>query len=681
MARIVISSLGTTGDFVPFVPLAKGLKQRGHTVLVAVNEAMHFLFQRAGFEVMPCGPRFGPEDARAAHIAFNGWEPYTGERQQLDARINDVPANFRDLQAACQGADLLITASIQYAAPLVRATLGVPWACVFCNAECLEHDPTAETNSALPQADLLLLASSSHFSRARADLYPQLHITGFWHYAGEDQPGWAEPSPELRAFVDGGSPPLVLLPGSIPVKDPRRVVAVHAEAAALLGLRLVIQEGWAQLAAHGLPSSLPAQAVFLARDLPHDWLLQRAAAVITHGTMGIVSKALRAGCPMLVEPYGRDLFFNAHRVVALGVGAAMNPHKLTAAGVGRVLTEKVLQPTTHQRARELGGRIGAEDGVDRACSLIEEELARHPPASQRMFAAPVSARRTVLVYNDMWKPSFRLEQLQGLPPGWEVTKDRKRLREADTVVFHLPKRTQLDLITKLPGPKWVAWSMECEQHYPQFQTPQMLSQFDLTMSYRRTADVVLAYPLGPNPEATLLAPPPPKNEAQVAVLFLSSSFDLSWRVDYASEMMRFLDVHSYGEVLNNRILVEDHGRATKLAILGRYKFNLAFENALAEDYVSEKFFDPLVAGCVPVYLGAPNIEEFAPGDHCFVNAADFPSARALAEYLLELNANDEAYAEYFAWKTRPLRQSFLRTLEERRVHPFVRLCRKLAEQR
>jgi len=34
MARIVISSRGTTGDSVPFVPLAKRLKERGHSALV-----------------------------------------------------------------------------------------------------------------------------------------------------------------------------------------------------------------------------------------------------------------------------------------------------------------------------------------------------------------------------------------------------------------------------------------------------------------------------------------------------------------------------------------------------------------------------------------------------------------------------------------------------------------------
>jgi UDP:flavonoid glycosyltransferase YjiC (YdhE family) len=51
MARIVISSRGTMGNFVPFVPLAKRLKERGNSVLVAVNPVMQPLFRNAGLEV------------------------------------------------------------------------------------------------------------------------------------------------------------------------------------------------------------------------------------------------------------------------------------------------------------------------------------------------------------------------------------------------------------------------------------------------------------------------------------------------------------------------------------------------------------------------------------------------------------------------------------------------------
>jgi UDP:flavonoid glycosyltransferase YjiC (YdhE family) len=306
---------------------------------------------------------------------FDGWNPLPN-RHQLDEQINDIPANYDGLLAACRGADLLVAVSIQYAATMVSAALGLPWVCVYCNAAPFPHEP-GDPSLRFPPADLHLVASSPHFSQPHLTVSPEepsVRLTGFWHYAGEDQPGWTEPGSELTAFIADGDAPLVLLPGSIPVADPRHVVAVHAGAAALLGRRLVVQEGWAGLGSEYLPASIDPARVLFARTLPHDWLLERSAAVITHGTMGIVSKALRAACPILVEPYGRDLFFNARRVKDLGLGTAMNPHKLTALGVARALETKVLTAEVRQRAEVLATQVRAEAGVARACDLIEEVL-------------------------------------------------------------------------------------------------------------------------------------------------------------------------------------------------------------------------------------------------------------------------------------------------------------------
>jgi hypothetical protein len=41
----------------------------------------------------------------------------------------------------------------------------------------------------------------------------------------------------------------------------------------------------------------------------------------------------------------------------------------------------------------------------------------------------------------------------------------------------------------------------------------------------------------------------------------------------------------------------------KQKVIGKFLFNLAFENSLESGYVTEKPFDALMAGTVPVYLG------------------------------------------------------------------------------
>ena len=44
-----------------------------------------------------------------------------------------------------------------------------------------------------------------------------------------------------------------------------------------------------------------------------------------------------------------------------------------------------------------------------------------------------------------------------------------------------------------------------------------------------------------------------------------------------------------------------------LKILAGYKFTLAFENAIGDDYITEKLWRPYKLGSVPVYLGSPSI--------------------------------------------------------------------------
>jgi hypothetical protein len=41
-------------------------------------------------------------------------------------------------------------------------------------------------------------------------------------------------------------------------------------------------------------------------------------------------------------------------------------------------------------------------------------------------------------------------------------------------------------------------------------------------------------------------------------------------------------------------------------------------------------------GNLMVYWGAPNIQDYAPGPHSFINAHDFKGPKELAEYIIEV---------------------------------------------
>ena len=263
----------------------------------------------------------------------------------------------------------------------------------------------------------------------------------------------------------------------------------------------------------------------------------------------------------------------------------------------------------------------------------------------------------------------------------DFTDDRAQMASADAVVFHLPNLDTLEGITKAPGQLWVAWSMETSNAYPIMRDPDAMSRFDLRMTYQQDADVWTPY-LASATRQGLLKPPLAKTESSPVVRFQSNPFNNSGRNEFASVLMTRIKVDSYGSVANNRSLDgPDRGVQTMVETIARYKFTLAFENASEPDYVTEKFFNPLIAGSVPVYLGAPNIEEFAPGKNCFVDVTDFSGVDDLAAYLNYLDTDDEAYGAYLAWKSEDALPSYRAMLDRVAEPAFHRLSKVVAAKR
>lgn len=142
------------------------------------------------------------------------------------------------------------------------------------------------------------------------------------------------------------------------------------------------------------------------------------------------------------------------------------------------------------------------------------------------------------------------------------------------------------------------------------------------------------------------------------------------RGDYFRDLMAVMRVDSFGSCLNNAKVTAEvvaaavaapkllctgcdwPYRKEKLALLRNYPFALAFENSNCYDSVTEKIYDVLLAGAVPVYLGAPNVEEWAPAGS-YIDARLFSGPEELAEYLTVLASDPERYAQYHAWRLQP----------------------------
>lgn len=100
-----------------------------------------------------------------------------------------------------------------------------------------------------------------------------------------------------------------------------------------------------------------------------------------------------------------------------------------------------------------------------------------------------------------------------------------------------------------------------------------------------------------------------------------------------------LDVYGYGwEKIAKKIYRGQIG--DKTSVMHNYKFCICYENTYnLPGYITEKIFDCFKSGCIPIYWGAPNIQEYIP-KNCYIDRRDFANDESLYQYLKAITEDD-----------------------------------------
>ncbi len=116
-----------------------------------------------------------------------------------------------------------------------------------------------------------------------------------------------------------------------------------------------------------------------------------------------------------------------------------------------------------------------------------------------------------------------------------------------------------------------------------------------------------------------------------------------WKNELYNERIKALEFFSkYNEVdlygdrwENSALFIKKIWRGfvdDKPKTMSDYKFALCFENAVWSGYVTEKIFDCMQVGTIPIYWGAPDIEDYVPAD-CFIDMRKFSNYEELRNFL------------------------------------------------
>ena len=146
-----------------------------------------------------------------------------------------------------------------------------------------------------------------------------------------------------------------------------------------------------------------------------------------------------------------------------------------------------------------------------------------------------------------------------------------------------------------------------------------------------------------------------------SAIFISNCDTAIDRAKFMIELMTLIPIDSYGPCWHSSHLPDADKSggylpmwSRKFEISKQYLFTLVVENWIRDDYVTEKFYQSLLYGTVPVYLGATNIAQYFPANKSVINIHDFPTVSALAEYLIYLRQNESEYEQWRDWRRDPV---------------------------
>ena len=418
--RVAIMTAGSRGDVAPYTGLGHGLAEAGHDVTIVTHERFAPLVLTAGvsFRPVPVDPR--AELASQAGQGLHRSRTSAGKFTRLLRLARSLVGDLAEALVAAAGDSelLLLNGAVAPLGQVIAEGRGVPSMGVYLQPLAGTREfvsPMLGTGSwggpanrlsaaavngcldlvfpdacralrsrfglprrgvhaqrrTLERADWPVLHGFSPLVVPRpADWRPGLGVAGYWW--PHDAPGARLPD-AVEEFLAAGPAPVFVGLGSATVPDPEKLSATIVRALRSAGLRGVIQRGWSGLHADG-------DDMLVVGDVPHGLLFPRTAAVVHHAGAGTTAAGLRAGVPAVPVPVQFDAAFWARRLTSLGVAPRSLPlRSLTAAALAAAVREAVGDPSYALRARALGVRIRAEDGVRPVCRVIDRLTADGRP--------------------------------------------------------------------------------------------------------------------------------------------------------------------------------------------------------------------------------------------------------------------------------------------------------------
>lgn len=140
-------------------------------------------------------------------------------------------------------------------------------------------------------------------------------------------------------------------------------------------------------------------------------------------------------------------------------------------------------------------------------------------------------------------------------------------------------------------------------------------------------------------------------------------YDIPHRVRLFDELSKYKSVTPLGKSRNPNRAYNMDGNPYDDAVTKYkdFKFVICCENTIIPGYVTEKIVNAMLAGAIPIYLGAPDIGNYF-NPKSFINVSSFNTTQSMVEYVKKIDQDDDLYKSMLhePWLYNNKIESFLR---------------------
>ena len=409
--------MGSSGDVLPGVTIARELLRRGHTATIVTNPFFQADVERHGLGFIPIGD-LSDYERLTNHPDL--WKPMKGTAFLLgDAGFAPVMSKLLDITGHWigvrpQGSFGVVASSLAMAPRILRDIRRFPLATLHLSPavfRSVKEPPVIALGGLIPWlhkrfphqfrnlvdrfvVDPMLEKQLGTLRKAHGLPKIKNWMTHWWHspdlvialfpewfaspgdlpaqakqfpflLAGNDSPM----PPDLDDFLLAGSPPVVVTLGSA-MAQAGRVFEATTRAARELDRRVVLLTRHPEQLSQHKSGRVP-EGTFVCRWAPLGGLFERASLVAHHGGIGTTAQAIAAGVPQLILPFAHDQPDNAHIIQRLHLGDFHNPHRirfgrLKAQMQGLLTSESIARACLNARNNQIGfsGTCPAADALE-----------------------------------------------------------------------------------------------------------------------------------------------------------------------------------------------------------------------------------------------------------------------------------------------------------------------------